>query len=216
MSTRQDVADLRRDYKQGSLEESQVASDPIAQFEQWFQAAVASEVPEPNAMALSTVASGRPATRIVLLKDFDARGFVFYTNYESRKGREIAANPAVALTFWWAELERQIRIEGTASPVSAEESDAYFFSRPRGSRLGAWASPQSQPIQHRDVLEQRAEQLQQQYGEHTFIPRPPHWGGFRVVPDYLEFWQGRSSRLHDRIAYRQGADGQWERERLAP
>lgn len=216
MPKRQDIADIRRDYRQGSLDEQQVAADPFQQFDQWFQAAVASEVPEPNAMSLSTAAQGRPANRIVLLKDFDAQGFVFYTNYESRKGQEMATNPMVALTFWWAELERQVRIEGRAEQVPAKESDDYFLSRPRGSRLGAWASPQSQPIVSREVLAQRAEQLQRQYGEETFIPRPPHWGGYRVVPDFFEFWQGRSSRLHDRIAYQQQADGSWQIQRLAP
>jgi len=216
MPKRTDIADIRRDYRQGELDEAQVEQDPFQQFDQWFQAAVQSEVPEPNAMTLSTVAEGRPASRIVLLKDFDAHGFVFYTNYESNKGKAMAANPMVALTFWWAELERQVRIEGKAERVPAQESDEYFFSRPRGSRVGAWASPQSQVIANREVLERRAEQLHRQYGEEIFVPRPPHWGGYRVVPDFFEFWQGRSNRLHDRIAFRLQPDGSWQIQRLAP
>lgn len=216
MPQRPDIASIRRDYQQGDLDLDQVHLDPLQQFDQWFHAAVDSEVPEPNAMSLSTVVEGRPANRIVLLKDFDPKGFVFYTNYQSRKGQEIAANPQVALTFWWAELERQVRIEGRAEKVPAEESEAYFQSRPRGSRMGAWASPQSQPIADRSVLEARVEGLQQTYGDAKPIPRPEHWGGYRVRPDYLEFWQGRSSRLHDRIEYRLQPDGSWQRQRLAP
>lgn len=216
MPKRTDIADIRRDYRQGELDEAKVDQNPFQQFEQWFQTAVQSEVPEPNAMTLSTVAEGRPASRVVLLKDFDARGFVFYTNYESNKGKEMAANPMVALTFWWAELERQVRIEGKAERVPAQESDEYFFSRPRGSRIGAWASPQSQAIANREVVERRAEQLQAQYGEEIFVPRPPHWGGYRVAPDFFEFWQGRSNRLHDRIAYRWQTEGGWQIQRLAP
>lgn len=216
MPTRPDVADLRQDYQHGTFDESHAAAHPIEQFESWFQVAVESGEPEPNAMTLSTAVDGRPSSRIVLLKDVDQRGFVFYTNYESRKGQEIARNPQVALTFWWTKTERQVRIEGRAVRVDARESDEYFNSRPRGSRLGAWASPQSQAIPSRDLLETRAQKLQEQYGEHVPIPRPPHWGGYRVVPDYIEFWQGRSSRLHDRLAYDLGEGDAWTLKRLAP
>jgi len=212
------VSDLRQDYRNGTLEIQDVSSDPIVQFKTWFEAAANSEVLEPNAMTLATVLDGRPSARIVLLKGIDERGFSFYTNYDSRKGTEMAAVPQVALTFWWGELERQIRIEGSVEKLPEAESDAYFQSRPRGSRLGAWASPQSKIIQSRTILSDKAEALHAQYGEDESVPvpRPPHWGGYLVRPDYIEFWQGRSSRLHDRVAYTRDDKGGWVINRLAP
>lgn len=213
----QRIADLRRDYRLASLVESSVHADPIMQFRRWFDEALAAQLHEVNAMTLATVGiDGRPAARIVLLKGVDADGFVFYTNYASRKGRELAANPHVALVLHWAALERQVRIEGSAQLVTAEESDAYFASRPLASRIGAWASPQSEPIESRAVLEAREAQTRERFGEHP--PRPPHWGGYRVRPDMVEFWQGRVSRLHDRLCYRRAetADSGWRIERLAP
>jgi pyridoxamine 5'-phosphate oxidase len=211
-----EVADIRRDYQQGSLDLDQVAENPIEQFKAWFQAAVESEVPEPNGMTLATVRAGRPKARIVLLKGIDAKGFVFYTNYNSHKGQELDRHPYAALTFWWAELERQVRIEGQVERVSAAESDAYFQSRPRGSRMGAWASPQSEKIEGRSTIEEYIRRIEAKFGDAAHIPRPPHWGGYRLMPDCLEFWQGRSSRLHDRIVYERQAGGQWELKRLAP
>ncbi|MEL6592061.1 MAG: pyridoxamine 5'-phosphate oxidase [Bacteroidota bacterium] len=212
---RKEVADIRVDYTQGELHESQIADNPIVQFERWFQAAVAAEVPEPNAMILATVADGQPSARVVLLKGFDERGFCFYTNYESRKGQELAANPKAALTFFWPELERQIRLEGTIEKVSPEESDTYYQSRGRASRLGAWASPQSQVIEDRSLLEERVQEVSQRFeGQETF-PRPGFWGGFRLRAHYLEFWQGRKSRLHDRIVY-ESVDDAWQIKRIAP
>ncbi len=216
MSIRQSVADLRVEYTKGSLDLAEAAPTPILQFETWFQEAVRSEVPEPNAMSLGTVYQGRPSVRIVLLKGFDERGFVFYTNYESAKSQAIASENAAALTFFWAELQRQVRIEGHVERVSPAESDQYYASRDRGSRLGAWASPQSQPIDHREFLEESLRKVQERFEGVEDIPRPPHWGGFRVIPDYLEFWQGRASRLHDRIFYRLKAGGAWTLGRLAP
>jgi pyridoxamine 5'-phosphate oxidase len=208
------LADLRKDYALKTLEEKDAAPDPMQFFGLWMVEAIHAQVPEPTAMHLSTVDSkGRPSGRIVLLKGVDKRGFVFFTNYQSRKGRELAANPAAALTFLWKELERQVRIEGTVEKVSSEESQSYFATRPLGSRIGAWASPQSEVIENRAWLEKRWEELTAQYGEEP--PLPPHWGGYRVLPEYLEFWQGRRSRLHDRIAYsREGAA--WKARRLAP
>ena len=209
------IADLRRDYTLRGLSENEVDPDPLAQFRTWFDQAVAAQVPEPNAMTLATVGGdGQPSARVVLLKGFDERGFVFYTNYESRKGRELLAHPRAALLFFWPELERQVRVEGSVEKVADEESDAYFRSRPHGSRVGAWASPQSQVIPGRDVLDQRLQELQQRFGDGE-VTRPPHWGGFRVRPTMLEFWQGRPSRLHDRLRY-QLTDSGWQRERLAP
>ena len=205
---------MRISYERGSLDETQAANEPLRQFERWFAEAVDAGVLEPNAMTLATVgADGRPSTRIVLLKGVDAAGVVFYTNYDSRKGRELAANPQAALQFHWVELQRVVRIEGRVERTSAEESDAYYASRPVDSRIGAWASPQSGVIANRGVLVANAARTSARYGLHP--PRPPHWGGFRVVPDTWEFWQGRKSRLHDRLRYRL-VDGRWVRERLAP
>ena len=209
-----DLASVRRDYSLRTLEESQVDRDPMKQFGVWMAEAIHAQVPEPTAMNLATVdARGRPSSRIMLLKGIDPRGFVFYTNYASRKGREMAANPVAALTFLWKELERQVRIEGTVEKVTAGESDEYFATRPLGSRVGAWASPQSETLASRDWLEQRWAELGREHGEQP--PRPPHWGGYRVKPEHIEFWQGRLSRLHDRIAYSRLANA-WEIVRLAP
>jgi len=209
------IADLRKDYSRASLTEQDVHPDPIQQFSKWFGEAIAAEVPEANAMSVSTVgANGRPSSRILLIKDIESRGFTFFTNYESRKGHELEQNQYAALLFYWIELERQVRIEGRVERISAAESDTYFQSRPLKSRLGAIASSQSQPIENREAMEQRFAQAEQQYGE---LPvRPFHWGGYRLVPDYIEFWQGRPSRFHDRIAYRLQADGTWQRQRLQP
>jgi pyridoxamine 5'-phosphate oxidase len=208
------LADLRRDYALKSLDESQVDGNPLRQFETWMQEALGAQLPEPTAMHLATVgADGRPSGRIVLLKGVDAEGFVFYTNYESRKGQELAANPAASLTFLWKELERQVRIEGMVGKVSAAESDAYFSSRPMPSRIGAWASPQSRPIENRAWL---VASIAKATLAHGHAPtRPPHWGGYRLVPDRIEFWQGRPSRLHDRVHYAKEA-AEWRIRRLAP
>jgi pyridoxamine 5'-phosphate oxidase len=208
------LAQMRIEYSRASLDESQVDRDPLRQFQQWMGEAIAAKVPEPTAMTVATVgADNRPSARILLLKGADDRGFVFFTNYESRKGRELAANPWAALTFLWKELERQVRIEGRIEKAGAEESTAYYDSRPLGARIGAWASPQSEVLASRASLEKRWDELGKQHGENP--PRPPHWGGYRLVPDRLEFWQGRQSRLHDRISYRKAGDG-WKIERLAP
>ena len=209
-----DIADLRKSYERDALDETASAANPLSQFERWFEQALAAKLPEPNAMTLATVAAdGRPSTRVVLIKGFDAHGLVWYTNYESRKGQELAARPVAALQFHWVELERVVRIEGRVEKTSAEESDAYYQTRPLDSRLGAWASPQSQVIESRAVLVAGAAKVAAQWLLHP--PRPPHWGGYRLVPHAWEFWQGRKSRLHDRLRYRQ-ADGGWVRERLAP
>lgn len=210
------VADLRKDYQFQGLSETDVDPNPFKQFQVWFDQALAAQLPEPNAMTVATVTkSGKPRARIVLLKGFDERGFVFYTNYHSHKGQELADNPQAAIAFWWAELERQVRIEGRVLKVSDRESDEYFHSRPFNSRLGAWASEQSQVIESREVLEQRWQELKTKY-ENQEIPRPPHWGGFRVIPTEIEFWQGRPSRLHDRLLYTLKDDGSWRIDRLSP
>jgi len=208
------LASLRKSYERAELSESASQADPLAQFGQWFNEARRGEVPEPNAMTLATVGSDlRPSTRVVLIKDFDARGIVWYTNYDSRKGQELAGNPFAALQFHWVELERVVRIEGQVQRVDDAESDAYYASRPLDSRIGAWASPQSQVIAGRAWLAAEAAR----YGARFLLkpPRPPHWGGFRLVPDRWEFWQGRKSRLHDRLRYQLENDA-WVRERLAP
>jgi pyridoxamine 5'-phosphate oxidase len=208
------IADLRKSYERDALDETAAAEQPLQQFEAWLAQALAAELPEPNAMTLATVgADGRPSTRIVLIKGVDARGLVWYTNYDSRKGRELAAHPFAALQFHWVELERVVRIEGKVEKIDGAESDAYYASRPLDSRIGAWASPQSQVIGSRTVLVAQAARYAAQFA--LSPPRPPHWGGYRLVPDQWEFWQGRKSRLHDRLRYRLD-DGHWRRERLAP
>ncbi len=209
------IADLRKSYERAELSEDASERDPLKQFARWLQEAIAAKVPEPNAMTVATVDHRlRPSTRVVLIKGYDERGIVWYTNYESRKGQELAGNPYAALQFHWVELERTVRIEGVVEKTSAHESDAYFNSRPLDSRIGAWASPQSQVIPSRAVLVTNAAK----YGAQFLLrpPRPPHWGGYRLVPDAWQFWQGRKSRLHDRLRYTLGDDGHWLRERLAP
>ncbi|MEO8712768.1 MAG: pyridoxamine 5'-phosphate oxidase [Parafilimonas sp.] len=209
------IADIRNDYRLNSLDEKDISANAIEQFKRWWNDAVNGKVIEVNAMTLATsTKDGKPSARIVLLKDYDENGFVFFTNYESHKGRELTENPNAALVFFWKEIERQIRIEGTVEKVSAEESDEYFFSRPEGSRIGAWASPQSTVIKNRDLLEVNAKRYIEEFK--NSIPRPPHWGGYRVMPLTIEFWQGRSNRLHDRIQYTKTAEGSWKAERLAP
>jgi pyridoxamine 5'-phosphate oxidase len=212
-----DIANIRKSYERAELNESASAADPMLQFDQWLKEAIASEVPEPNAMTLATVSSDlRPSTRVVLIKGYDARGIVWFTNYASRKGQQLAGNPFAALQFHWVELERVVRIEGRVEKVSDAESDDYFNSRPLDSRIGAWASPQSQVIDGRGTLVANAAK----YGAKFLLqpPRPLHWGGYRLVPEQWEFWQGRKSRLHDRLRYHQdvATPSNWVRERLAP
>jgi len=210
------VAALRQEYAGMRLDEGDVDTDPVTQFTRWFEQALAAHVPEPNAMTVATATrAGVPSARIVLLKGFDARGFVFYTNYEGRKGQELAENPVAALVFHWVELHRQVRITGAVEKVSRAESDAYFQSRPRGSRLGAWTSKQSSVLDGRAPLEARLAELTVQFGEGD-IPLPPFWGGYRVIANAVEFWQGRPSRLHDRLRYARQPDDTWRIERLSP
>jgi len=209
------LADLRKSYERAELDETHADADPLRQFARWMDEALKAELPEPNAMTVATVgADARPSTRVVLIKGFDERGIVWYTNYHSRKGRELATHPFAALQFHWVELERVVRIEGRVEKTSDAESDAYFASRPLDSRIGAWASPQSEVIESRAVLVANAAKASARFLLNP--PRPPHWGGYRLVPDAWEFWQGRKSRLHDRLRYRLQPDGTWRRERLAP
>jgi pyridoxamine 5'-phosphate oxidase len=209
------ISDLRKEYCHANLSETEVDPDPILQFSKWFAEALNAHVPEANAMSVATVGPhGRPSSRILLIKDLGPSGFTWFTNYESRKGHELQDTPFAALLFYWIELERQVRIEGRVERLSDTESDAYFHSRPVKSRLGAHASKQSAPIASREALELQYALAEEQYGEHP--PRPSHWGGYRLIPDAIEFWQGRPSRLHDRIKYALGADGLWQRQRLQP
>jgi pyridoxamine 5'-phosphate oxidase len=210
-----DASNFRKEYTNAGLDKADVHHDPVVQFHAWFQNAIDAGLHEPNAMILATAATdGKPSARTVLLKGYDERGFVFYTNYEGRKAGELETNPECALLFYWGELGRQVRIEGTVSRISEQESDSYFASRPRGSRLGAWASQQSRPVKDRSVLEERVLRLETEY-EGREIPRPSFWGGYRVEPETIEFWQGREDRLHDRLVYRR-EDAAWRIERLQP
>ncbi|PWJ58933.1 pyridoxamine 5'-phosphate oxidase [Dyadobacter jejuensis] len=209
------LANIRIDYTLDGLREKDLAPNPLMQFENWFSQVLAANITEANAMLLSTSVNDRPTSRIVLLKGMDQDGFVFYTNYQSSKGIAMAHNPQVALTFFWKELERQVRIEGRSQQVSDQESDEYFASRPRESQLGAWVSHQSEVIKDRDILDKTLQQVQARFKDQP-VTRPPHWGGYRVIPSYMEFWQGRPSRLHDRLAYFKTESGTWNIERLSP
>lgn len=212
-----DTGDLRVDYQLDELLESNAANNPFAQFEQWLKDAINSSTPEPNAMVIATVqANGRPAARVVLLKEVTPEGFVFYTNYDSRKGRELSEHPEAAVVFNWLELQRQVRIEGRVERISPADSTAYYHTRPKGSQIGAWASPQSQIIPDRSVLENKKAALEKEYADAEQLPRPENWGGFIIKPELIEFWQGRSSRLHDRLQYELDESGAWNRVRLAP
>lgn len=212
----QTIADIRKDYSKASLDVSTVVSNPVEQFQKWFDEALKAEVPEPNAMNVATVnADGRPSSRIILLKGIENNRFVFFTNYQSDKGQALAANPACALTFFWPELERQVRIEGVASRIDEERSVAYFQSRPRRSQIGAWASPQSSLLSDRKLLEDRFRQMEEKFKDHEVLPKPKQWGGYEVEPFLIEFWQGRPSRLHDRIRFTK-IDDQWKINRVSP
>jgi len=213
--TPHDLAQMRKSYEQAALDETHVQADPLKQFKQWFDEAVHARLAEPNAMTLATAgADGRPSTRVLLLKGADERGLVWFTNYASRKGHDLAVNPFAAIQFFWEGLERVVRIEGRVDKVPDAESDLYYRSRPLGSRIGAWASPQSEVIQSRELLEAAWAEQQKRLGDDP--PRPPNWGGYRLVPDRWEFWQGRPSRLHDRLVFELAPDGQWALKRLAP
>jgi pyridoxamine 5'-phosphate oxidase len=208
------IADLRREYSFAGLRRADLHPDPLQQFKNWFQAAISAELPEPNAMTLATVDSnGQPSSRVVLLKDVTPRGFTFYTNHQSRKGRELAANPRASVTFFWPGLERQVSVRGKCEKVSRQEAEAYFKSRPIGNRRGAWASDQSSPIPNREYLEQKLKEVTARFGDNP--PLPEYWGGYLLVPETVDFWQGRPSRLHDRFLYTRLADG-WKLERLSP
>lgn len=212
----QTIADIRRDYKLKSLDEADMAADPFSQFTHWWDEAINSDIDEVNAMTLATATTTAiPSARIVLLKGYSEKGFIFFSNYLSHKGKDLQDNPHAALVFFWKELERQIRIEGTVEKISGEESDRYFQTRPLASRIGAWASPQSENIKDRNVIENKFSDMEKQFGT-TDIPRPPHWGGYIVKPGLFEFWQGRGSRLHDRIQYTINSAAKWQIERLAP
>ncbi len=209
--------DLREDYGAGSLDATDLCNDPFAQFHEWFQDTLRVGVKEPNAMTLATATpDGKPSARVVLLKDYSSAGFTFFTNYESRKGQELLANPQAALVFLWLDLQRQVRLEGVVAKMSTEASEAYFHSRPRGSQVGAWASPQSRVIPGREVLEKSVQEIESRFEHSDKLPLPAFWGGFLLRPDLVEFWQGRSSRLHDRFRYALQPDGTWNIERLAP
>ena len=209
-------SELRKEYRRGRLEETEMAPNPFAVFAEWLQAAVENDIWEPNAMTLATAtADGRPSARVVLLKGFDERGFTFFTNYESRKGRELDQNTQAAAVFWWGPLERQVRVEGRVAKLAPAESDEYYLGRPFGARIGAWASPQSQVIAGRHVVDERWRQLEEAYRQQA-LARPPYWGGFRLMPDAIEFWQGGENRLHDRLRYTRQPAGEWLIERLAP
>jgi pyridoxamine 5'-phosphate oxidase len=211
------ISDIRREYMRETFSEDDAELNPFHQFAKWWKEALDSSIDEVNAMTLATAdKDGIPTARIVLLKDYNEQGFVFFTNYLSRKGREISENPHATLLFFWKELERQVRIEGTIIKVDEKESDDYFHSRPLGSKIGAWSSPQSNVISDRSVIEKNVQQYEHQFAGQSLIPRPPHWGGYRVIPSYIEFWQGRESRLHDRIAYQSEGGDTWKIQRLAP